>query len=120
MTLVQFSWLILLLIHATPALAAFSPRLRARMYGVSETPVLGVVLAHRGVLFLAVAVTCLVAGLHAPSRPLAALITAISVLGFLALYGLGGSPRALRPIALVDLVGVPPLALVCYDACSSF
>jgi hypothetical protein len=118
-SLVQLAWLILLLIHATPALAAFSTRLRARMYGVSETPVLGLVLAHRGVLFLAVATACLVAGLHTPSRPLAALITAISVLGFLALYVLGGLPKALRPIALVDLVGVPPLVFVFYDAWNS-
>ena len=47
------AWLLVALIHTPPALAAFSPRLRARMYRVEETPTLAVILAHRGVLFLA-------------------------------------------------------------------
>lgn len=113
---ITLAWIVLLLIHVMPALAAFSPRLRAKMYGVEESGVLGVILAHRGFLFLAVAAACAYAAFDAASRPLATIVTAISVLGFLTLYAINGSPKALRQIALVDLVGVPPLALVAADA----
>jgi hypothetical protein len=117
---VTLAWIVLLLIHAAPALAAFSPRLRKRMYGVEENGVLGIILAHRGFLFLAVAAACAYAAFDTPSRPLATIVTAISVLGFLALYGANGSPMALRQIALTDLIGVPPLALVSADAFALF
>ena len=121
MSWVTFSWLVLLLIHATPSAAAFSKRLRVHMYHVDETPALGVVLAHRGVLFIAVALACLIATLDPPSRPLAVVVTGVSVLGFLALYARAGFPEgALRGIALVDLIGVPPLALVTADAWNLF
>jgi hypothetical protein len=113
---VTLAWIVLLLIHVMPAAAAFSPRLRKRMYGVEENGVLGVILAHRGFLFLAVAAACAYAAFDTASRPLATIVTAISVLGFLALYVLAGSPKALRQIAVVDLIGVPPLVFVFYDA----
>lgn len=117
MNLVTVSWLLLLLIHATPAVAAFSKRLRVQMYAVDETPTLGVVLAHRGMLFLAVALACFIAARDPASRPLAVVVTGISVLGFLALYARARFPEGpLRGIALVDLIGVPPLALVAADA----
>ena len=121
MNLVTLSWLVLLLIHATPAVAAFSKRLCVQMYAVDETPGLGVVLAHRGVLFLAVALACFIAAQDPPSRPLATVVTGTSLLGFLALYAKAGFPKGpLQGIALVDLVGVPPLALVTADAWNLF
>jgi hypothetical protein len=118
---VTLAWLMLVLIHVTPAAAAFSPRLRQRMYGVEESGALGVVLAHRGLLFLAVAAACAYAAFDAQSRPLAVIVTVISVLGFLAVYALAGAPKgALRQIALVDLIGVAPLVVVAGDAWALF
>lgn len=119
--IVPAAWLLLVLIHVMPAAAAFSPRLRKRMYGVEANGALDVILAHRGILFLAVAAACAYAAFHPVSRPLASIIAAISVLGFLALYALAGSPKgALRPIALVDLVGVAPLIVAIGDAWALF
>jgi hypothetical protein len=119
--LVTAAWLMLVLIHVMPAAAAFSPRLRKRMYGVEANGVLDVILAHRGVLFLAVTAACAYAAFDAASRPLASIITAVSVLGFLILYAFAGSPKgALRPIALVDLVGVAPLIVAVGDAWALF
>ena len=113
--LVTLAWLALMLVHTPPALATFSAKLRQRMYGVEEGGPLGVILTHRGVLFLAVAAVCVLAAFVPGARIAAGLVVSISVLGFLATYLLGGSPRQLRTIALMDAIALAPLALVLID-----
>ena len=113
--LVTLAWLALMLVHTPPALATFTAKLRQRMYGVEEGGPLGVILTHRGVLFLAVAAVCVLAAFVPGARIAAGLVVSISVLGFLATYLLGGSPRQLRTIALMDAIALAPLALVLID-----
>lgn len=111
------AWLMVALIHTPPALAAFSPRLRARMYGVEETPALGVILAHRGVLFLAVALACVFAAFNEGARQLATLVAAVSVYGFLGIYAAAKFPKGpLRSIALMDVVAGIALIFAAMDA----
>ena len=76
---------------------------------------LGLILAHRGILFLAVASVCILAAINAEARIAATLVTSISVIGFLIAYVLAGSPKRLRTIALVDAVALAPLAFVVAD-----
>jgi len=109
------AWLALMLVHTPPALAAFVPQMRKRMYGVDDFGPLGLILAHRGVLFLAVAGVCLLAAFNAEARLAAALVTSISVIGFLLGYVLAGAPKPLRTIALVDALALIPLAFVLFD-----
>lgn len=113
---ITLAWLALALVHTPPALATFSPALRRRMYGVDLCGPLGIILAHRGVLFSAVAAVCLFAALAPGARQAAALVTAISLIGFLAAYLLAGAPKGpLRPIALIDTLALAPLAVVLFD-----
>jgi hypothetical protein len=116
--LVTLAWLTLMLVHTPPALATFSAKLRRRMYGVDENGQLGVILAHRGVLFLAVALVCLYAALlPGDGRRSAAVVVTISLVGFLALYLGTKLPKGpLRPIAIVDALALAPLAVVIIDA----
>lgn len=114
--LITLAWLALVLVHTPPALATFSPQMRKRMYGVDDAGPLGVILVHRGVLFLAVVAACVFAAFDTKARLAAALVTSISVLGFLIAYALAGAPKRLRTIALVDAVAVIPLAVVIVDA----
>ncbi|MEZ5960854.1 MAG: hypothetical protein R3C30_10590 [Hyphomonadaceae bacterium] len=113
---VTLAWLALVLVHTPPALATFSPQMRKRMYGVDEAGPLALLLAHRGVLFLAVASVCVLAAFYPQARVAAALVTSISVVGFLIGYLLAKSPQRLRTIALVDALALVPLALVLLDA----
>lgn len=114
---ITLGWLALVLAHTPPAIAAVSPAWRRRMYGVEENPQLGLILAHRGVLFLAVAVICLYAAFVPGARPSATIVAAISLFGFLVLYAAARAPKGrLRAIALIDLVALVPLAAVTADA----
>lgn len=112
--IVALAWLALVLVHAPAALATFSAPMRKRMYGVDSGP-LDLMLAHRGVLFLAVASVCALAAFSSEARLAAALVTSISVIGFLIGYVLGGLPKRLRTIALVDAAALLPLAIVLFD-----
>lgn len=115
--LTQASWMALALIHSFPAVAAFRPAVIERLYGVSPTGDLAVILQHRGVLFLAVVVACLLGALLPTARRPLAVVVATSVIGFLILYARAGMPSGpLRKVALVDAVGLVPLALVVYSA----
>jgi hypothetical protein len=114
--LVMLGWLLLVLIHASPAAAFFAPGLIERLYAVPATGEVGLLLQHRAALFLAVLAACGIAAFHAPSRRLATIVVAISMLTFLWLYLRGGSPERLRTIFIADLVGLVPLALVTWDA----
>ena len=110
------AWLILAAIHTLPALAFFRPQQLQALYQVGPDNPLFLLLHHRAALFVAVFTACIIAALHPPSRPLAAVITAISMLAFLLLYYRAGAPAALQMIARVDLIGLPVLAFVAYSA----
>ena len=113
--LVPASWGLLALIHVMPALALFQPALLTRLYGVEPGGAAYLLLHHRAALFLGIVVLCVWAALSAPARPVAAVVTGISMIAFLLLYWQAGSPAALRTIAIADLVGLVPLAVVTWN-----
>jgi hypothetical protein len=116
-TSLKAAWATLALLHVMPALVAFMPGLVDRLYGVSPDGDVGVLLVHRGALFLAVCVTAIYAMFDPPSRRLASLVLIVSMIGFLIVYVRAGmAPGDLRTIAAVDLVGVIPLAWVSLNA----
>jgi len=113
----KLAWISLALIHAAPALVGMRPSMVATLYGTAPSGDLGVLLAHRGVLFLAVLAACLYAAFEPAARQTASLVAAISVIGFLIHYALAGLPAGpLRTVALVDAVAVAPLAWVLLTA----
>ncbi len=109
-------WLILAAIHAMPALALFRPATLTTLYGIAADNPLFLLMQHRAALFLAVFVACIWAAFVPEGRRLAALVVGISMLSFLALYWMAGSPAPLKRIALVDLAGLPVLVGVAWFA----
>lgn len=103
-------WLLVALVHLIPALALFRPGLITRLYGVAPDSPLFLLMHHRAALFFAVLVACIWAAFDPDGRKLATVIAAISMLSFLALYHSRCRPAALGTIALVDLIGLAPLA----------
>lgn len=103
-------WLLLGLVHLIPALALFRPALITRLYGVQPDSPLFLLMHHRAALFFAVLVACVWAAFDPGGRKIATLLAAISMLSFLFLYQSYGRPAALGTIALVDLIGLVPLA----------
>lgn len=111
------AWVSLALLHVMPALSAFAPAVVDRLYGVSPDGDVGVLIVHRGVLFLAVCLAALYAAFEPGSRRLASLLLCISMLGFLLVYLRAGmAPGDLRKIAIADLAGLVPLAWVSFAA----
>lgn len=104
-------WLILAAIHATPALAFVRPATLSAMYRLQADNPLFLLMRHRAALFVVILVIALWAMVDPGARRLASVALAISMLSFLWLYWQAGSPPALRTIALVDLIGLPVLAL---------
>ncbi|MCU0658740.1 MAG: hypothetical protein MUF64_26830 [Polyangiaceae bacterium] len=110
---VKLAWGLLALIHAPPAVVFFAPTLLRRLYGVEPGGDVGVLLMHRGALFMALVVLCLQSIVDAPLRRGGSLAVAISMAGFLFLYARSGFPAgALRTIAIADTVALAPLLLV--------
>lgn len=108
---ITISWLALIAIHVTPAAVLFAPSLVAQLYGVSPNAAAGVLIVHRGSMFLAIVAVAALAIIRPDSRRAASLVVAISMLGYLIVYARAGFPAgALRTEALVDAVGVIPLA----------
>lgn len=103
-------WLLVGLVHLIPALALFRPALITRLYGVQPDSPLFLLMHHRAALFFAVLVACVWAAFDPGGRKIATLFAAISMLGFLSLYQSHGRPAPLATIALVDLIGLIPLA----------
>lgn len=113
----RIAWLLLALAHVAPALVAFRPGLVEALYGVAPSGEAGVLLVHRGALFLAVVVVACLAAFDPAARRAASLVAAISMLGFLAVYLRAGAPAgALRRIAVVDAAALLPLAVVAFEA----
>lgn len=109
-------WLLLAAIHAVPALALFRPAILTGLYGVASDSPLFLLMQHRAALFMAIFVACVWAAFVPEGRRLAALVVAISIISFLVLFALGGSPAPLKRIAMVDLAGLPVLAGVAWLA----
>jgi hypothetical protein len=113
------AWLILALVHLMPALAFFIPSLLTKLYRLEPGNALFLLMHHRAALFLAILVICVWSAFDVTPRRLASVAVAISMVSFLALYWLQGSPAALRQIAIVDLIGLPALAYVMWRAFSA-
>lgn len=112
-TKTKMAWGLLALAHLSPAAVAFVPSLVERLYGVSPTGDLGVLIAHRGALFLAIFSACALAVFDPPARRALGIVVATSVIGFLVLYLRAGAPSGpLRTIAIVDIAALLPLAYV--------
>ena len=109
-------WLLLAGIHAMPALALFRPATLTALYGIAPENPLFLLMQHRAALFLAVFAACVFAAFVPEGRRLAVVIVAISMVSFLALYWMAGSPPPLKRIAMVDLAGLPVLAGVAWMA----
>lgn len=103
-------WLLVGLVHLVPALALFRPAMITQLYGVAPGSPVFLLMHHRAALFLAVLVACVWAAFDPGGRKLATLVAAISMLSFLVLYQSYGRPASLGTIALVDLIGLIPLA----------
>lgn len=111
------AWTLLALVHVMPAVVLVRPGLIKSLYGVEAAGDLGVLLMHRGGLFLAIVLVCLYAAWEPGARRAASLVVAISVVSFLAIYVSAGVPAgSLRLIALADLIALAPLGLVAWQA----
>lgn len=109
-------WLLLALIHLPPAMALLRPVSITALYGVSSSDPSFLLLHHRAALFVGVAAACIWAIFDARVAGLAAAITALSMLSFLALYFGYGQPAALKSIAIADAIGLPLLLYVGWRA----
>lgn len=109
-------WVVLGLVHLLPALGLFRPAMIGTLYGVAPGSTTFLLLQHRAALFLLVLVLCLWAVWRPEVRPLASVTVAISMVAFLWLYVGAGMPPALRQIAIVDLAGLPFLAVAAWQA----
>jgi len=112
----RICWLILGLIHAVPALALFRPALISRLYGVDPGTDHFTLLHHRAALFLVVVVVCVWAAFRPEVRQLASVAVGISMASFVVIWWLSGMPPALRTIAIADLIGLPVLLYVAWQA----
>ena len=113
----KIAWLLLALVHASPAAVLFRPGLVQRLYGISADGPAGLLLTHRGATFVAIVVACLWAAFDPSVRRLATVVVAIAVLGYLFLYARAGMPEGpLRTIAAVDAIALAPLLLVIWSA----
>ena len=111
------AWATLILIHILPAMVLVRPSLISKLYGVSASGQIGILLVHRGALFLAVILVCAYALFEPSARRPASLVAATSIIGFLAIYGMSGLPQGpLRSIALADMIGLIALIIVLRDA----
>lgn len=99
-----------------PALAFFRPGMMGQLYRLAPDNPLFLLMHHRAALFLAVFILCVWSAFDDTPRRAAAVVTAISMLSFLALYLINGSPRPLRTIAMVDMIGLPFLAFITWKA----
>jgi hypothetical protein len=112
----RLAWLLLALLHLPPALALIRPASLGTLYGVTRDMPAFPLVRHRAALFASVVAVCLWATGDPGVRRLASVTCAISMLSFLLIYRLAGAPRALRRIALADLLFLPVLAFAGWRA----
>ena len=110
------AWLLLAIVHATPALALVRPSLLTTLYQLTPDNPLFVLMHHRAALFAGIVLICLWCAVDAAPRRLGTCVVALSMISFLVLYWQAGQPRALRQIAIVDLIGLIPLAYAMWTA----
>ncbi|MBV6633140.1 MAG: hypothetical protein KI792_08925 [Alphaproteobacteria bacterium] len=109
-------WALLALLHLAPAAVLAMPGLTQSLYQLDPNGTAGVLIIHRGALFLGIVVVAVWAAFDHRARPVASVVTAISMIGFLLVYARAGLPDgALRTIAIADLIGLAPLAIASYQ-----
>ena len=117
---VRICWLLVALVHAPPAAVLVAPQLVEQLYGLSAAGETGLLIVHRGALFLAILTAALFAIFDTRSRRLASVVAAISMIGFLIVYVRAGSPAGpLRTIALMDAIALAPLTFAGWRAWAS-
>lgn len=114
--IVRAAWILLALIHLVPALALFRPAMLTSLYGVAPASPTFLLLHHRAALFLVIVLMCTWAVVDPSGWRLASVCVAVSMLSFLLLYWLAGTPASLRTIAMADLIGLPALAVAAWFA----
>jgi hypothetical protein len=114
----RICWAALVLIHITPASMLFRPAAIGKMYQVDTAGPVATLLHHRAAVFVIVVIACIWAMADPGARRLAAVVTATSMLSFLAVYWHARSPASLKNIALADMTGLPFLAFVIWRALS--
>jgi hypothetical protein len=113
----KIAWLLLALVHASPAAVLFRPSLVQTLYGTAPEGATGLLLTHRGATFLAIFVAAVWAVFDPSVRRLCSVAVAIAILSYLILYVRAGSPEGpLRTIAAVDALALAPLLLVAWSA----
>ncbi|MEM1132027.1 MAG: phosphopantetheine adenylyltransferase [Pseudomonadota bacterium] len=112
----RICWALLALIHFAPFAALFSPSMIERLYDIAPDGEAFPLLHHRAALFGCVVIVCGCAALDPAVRQLAVMVTALSMVSFLAIYTMNGMPESLRTIAIADAVGLPFLAYVAWRA----
>ena len=118
--LTRTAWIALAVIHVSPAAVLVAPGLVRHLYAVEPTGPAGVLIVHRGALFLAIVALALWASLDPAVRRAASVAVAISVIGFLFVYARAGlADGALRTIAIADAAALLPLAWVGWKAWSA-
>jgi len=122
---VTAAFVVLAVGHTPPALAVRSTAAIRQLYGrdpavdatASTAPTemrdeSSILLRHRAAQFGLVVFVCAIAAAWPPARAVAVLVSAWSMLSFLAIYALAGAPQGpLRKIAVADLIFLPALAL---------
>ncbi len=115
--MLKLAWLTLAAVHLPPAAVIAMPHLTDKLYGVSSSADAGTLIVHRGAMFLGIVVLASMAAFDEGTRRAASLVIALSVVGFLGVYGRAGWPEGpLRTIAIVDALAILPLALVSWHA----
>jgi hypothetical protein len=113
---VPFCWGLLALLHLLPALALVRPGMLTTLYGVEAGSPLFLLMQHRAALFAVVLLVAAWCAVDPAPRRLGVLAVGFSMLSFLWLWWQAGQPAALRAIALADLAGLVPLAVVAWAA----
>jgi hypothetical protein len=113
----KVAWLLLALVHVSPAAVLFRPNLVQKLYGTGSEGAAGLLLTHRGATFLAIVIAAVWAAFDPSVRRLCTVVVAIAILGYLFLYARAGLPEGpLRTIAAVDALALGPLLLVTWSA----
>jgi hypothetical protein len=112
----KICWALLGLIHALPAFALFRPALLGKMYGVEAQSDMFALMHHRAALFLVIVIICIWAMLRPEVRQIAAVAVGLSMTSFVLIWWLSGASPALRGIAVADMIGLPLLGYVAWQA----
>ena len=112
----RLAWGMLALVHTAPAIALVRPRLVTKLYGTGPTESAYLLLHHRAALFAVIVLVSVWAMFDSSVQRLAAVSVAISMMSFLILYAAHDRPRRLRKIAIADMVALPALAYVTWQA----